>query len=98
MVIIKSIEPNYLISKEKEIASYTVAFQVVNKTASSGDTITLNGNIVIQSEKPVIDLSTINNRIISSVTSLFKSEIQKYAYPDTEADGYVYCGKCGKLK
>jgi hypothetical protein len=26
-----------------------------------------------------------------------KKEWESRAYPDTEADGFVYCGKCGKL-
>ena len=27
-----------------------------------------------------------------------KEELRKEQYPDTEADGYVFCGKCGALK
>jgi hypothetical protein len=33
-----------------------------------------------------------------SFAESFAKESMKYAHPDTEADGYVFCGKCGKMK
>lgn len=28
----------------------------------------------------------------------YLKELERGEYPDTEADGYVFCGKCGKMK
>ena len=33
----------------------------------------------------------------SDLSALIEREKRK-AYPDTEAGGYVFCGKCGKMK
>ena len=40
---------------------------------------------------------TEKRRFIAAMESYAKEQ-QKYAYLDTEADGFVYCGKCGGLK
>ena len=45
------------------------------------------------------------NSLIKEISAL-ESEIKEKdepkmsaeSYPDTEADGYVFCGKCGKMK
>ena len=37
------------------------------------------------------------NRIAELMESYAKERAQG-AYPDTETDGYVFCGKCGKMK
>jgi hypothetical protein len=34
---------------------------------------------------------------IDAIIKQAKSEWENRAYPDTEADGYVFCGKCGKM-
>jgi hypothetical protein len=36
--------------------------------------------------------------IVLNAMEKFASQFKAEQYPDTEADGYVFCGKCGKLK
>jgi hypothetical protein len=40
---------------------------------------------------------TIRKSGIIELIKRAKSEWENRAYPDTEADGYVFCGKCGKM-
>jgi len=63
----------------------------------------LRENIVIQRSKDGPDY--ISNSTFKKVSILLESvclpEITDEVidqYPDTEADGYVFCGKCGKMK
>jgi len=35
---------------------------------------------------------------IDSFLSTLPEKKEEDQYPDTEADGYVFCGKCGKMK
>ena len=35
---------------------------------------------------------------IDDFLSTLPEEKEEDQYPDTEADGYVFCGKCGKMK
>ena len=34
----------------------------------------------------------------TNLINQFKTDCQKKAFPDTQADGVVFCGKCGKMK
>jgi hypothetical protein len=41
---------------------------------------------------------------LSDLNALLRTEVEEHDkkrakdYPDTEADGYVFCGKCGAMK
>jgi hypothetical protein len=49
-----------------------------------------------KSQDCLFDLNTLLNRVVNErmQSNMFRADM----YQDTEADGYVYCGKCGALK
>jgi len=51
-----------------------------------------NGSIVEYHEK----FKALESDIAALESQVQPEETDKY--PDTEADGYVFCGKCGKMK
>jgi len=72
MIIIKSIEPNYTITTDniREVTNYTVSFRVSKKTASSGDSITLEGSLTFDAEE-VLNLESIQGKVIHNIRNLF---------------------------
>lgn len=33
-----------------------------------------------------------------TVYTIFSQMLEEYSYPDIEADGYTFCGKCGQFR
>lgn len=71
MVTINSISPKYSITKDgdREILSYEVDFKVTKKIASSGDSVSLSGILVIPAED-ITFIESISRKITNNLQNL----------------------------
>jgi GTP1/Obg family GTP-binding protein len=53
----------------------------------------------IHETHPALDmLHKLYAKLFDRAVQLDREQLREDKYPDTEADGYVFCGKCGKMK